>query len=143
MCGLVAVFAYAQEAPQVDRSHVIKIREHMIARGPDGCGEWFSPSGRVGLAHRRLAIIDTSDDGLQPMASPDGEIRIVFNGEIYNFRELRHKLQLLGHIFRTKSDTEVLLAGWREWGENLVDQLRGPQRRPQGSPGGAPRGQWW
>jgi asparagine synthase (glutamine-hydrolysing) len=125
MCGIGAVYGYRSDALLVDRKELIAIRDHMQLRGPDGCGAWYSADGRIGLGHRRLAIIDTSSEGLQPMASLDGRIVVVFNGEIYNYRELRHDLQVCGHRFRSQTDTEVLLAGWREWGERLVDHLRG------------------
>jgi asparagine synthase (glutamine-hydrolysing) len=125
MCGLVSIFAYAANAPAVNQTELLTIRDHMLARGPDGCGAWLSADGRVGLGHRRLAIIDTSDDGLQPMLASNGQVRIVFNGEIYNYRELRAQLLAKGHTFRSQSDTEVLLAGWLEWGEQLVSHLRG------------------
>jgi asparagine synthase (glutamine-hydrolysing) len=125
MCGLVTIFAYSADALPVNRNEVIAIRDRMFNRGPDGCGSWFSQDGHVGLGHRRLSIIDTSSDGLQPMASFDGMIQVVFNGEIYNYLELREQLSAYGHVFHSHSDTEVLLAGWREWGESLVDHLRG------------------
>ncbi len=81
----------------------------MASRGPDGVGSWVSPSGMAALAHRRLAIIDLSERGAQPMASADGRFHIVLNGEIYNYRELRHDLEGEGVVFRSDSDTEVLL----------------------------------
>lgn len=125
MCGLVSIFAYEKNAPAVDKQELITIRDHMLARGPDGCGAWLSDNKRIGLGHRRLAIIDTSNDGLQPMLSINGRVRIVFNGEIYNYQALRTQLLAKGHTFISQSDTEVLLAGWLEWGEQLVTHLRG------------------
>src|SRR3954470_6296380 len=109
MCGIAAAFAYADTAPPVDREELRKVRDFMAARGPDGFGEWFSPDGRVGLAHRRLAIIELSEQGAQPMRSADGRRVITFNGEIYNYKELRAQLQARGRVFRSGSDTEVLL----------------------------------
>jgi asparagine synthase (glutamine-hydrolysing) len=97
----------------------------MIKRGPDGAGLWISPDRRVGLAHRRLAIIDLSDAGAQPMANADGSLEITFNGEIYNYRELRRELEAKGYVFRTNSDTEVLLHLYADRGENMVHALRG------------------
>ena len=92
-------------------------------RGPDGDG--FFCDGSVGLGHRRLAIIDLDDRALQPMASADGRLRIVFNGEIYNFRALRAELEGQGARFVTNSDTEVLLHLYARDGASMVDRLRG------------------
>lgn len=97
----------------------------MRHRGPDGSGlQWFPKHGS-GLAHNRLAIVDLTDQGAQPMASKDGRHWIVFNGEIYNHRELRTELESLGHAFYSASDTEVLLAGLIEWGEDCLSRLNG------------------
>jgi asparagine synthase (glutamine-hydrolysing) len=101
------------------------MREAMLARGPDGAGLWQSPDGRIGLAHRRLSIIDLSDAGAQPMASADGGLRITFNGEIYNYRELRRELESKGRRFETQSDTEVLLHLYADRGPDMVQALRG------------------
>lgn len=101
------------------------MREHMIARGPDGAGLWVSTDQRIGLAHRRLAIIDLSSDGAQPMATADGRYHIVFNGEIYNYRELRTELEKQSVIFKTHSDTEVLLHLYAREGEAMLTRLRG------------------
>jgi asparagine synthase (glutamine-hydrolysing) len=123
MCGLAAILSY--EGAPVDGEELLRIREAMIPRGPDGAGLWLSRDGGIGLAHRRLAIIDLTENGAQPMATPDGRLRIVFNGEIYNFRELRERLLAKGHRFRSDSDTEVLLYAWREYGQAMVEHLRG------------------
>ena len=125
MCGIAGIFAYRDQAPPVDKEELLRIREAMRLRGPDGEGLWISRNSRVGLAHRRLAIIDLTNDGLQPMATPDGALRITFNGEIYNYRELRRLLESKGQIFRTNSDTEVLLHLYRAFGINMLEQLRG------------------
>ena len=92
-------------------------------RGPDGEGAWTS--GYVGLAHRRLAIIDLRDIASQPMSNADGSVWITFNGEIYNFQELRIELEARGHIFRTHSDTEVIVHAYEEYGRGCLDRLRG------------------
>jgi asparagine synthase (glutamine-hydrolysing) len=125
MCGIAGIFAYHAAAAPVDREELLRIREAMARRGPDGAGLWMSGDGRVGLAHRRLAILDLSEAGAQPMLSADGRVAITFNGEIYNFRALRAGLEARGHAFRSGSDTEVLLALYREKGEALVEDLRG------------------
>ncbi len=93
-------------------------------RGPDGSGSWISPSGRCALGHTRLSVIDL-ETGAQPMDNEDGSVQVVFNGEIYNFRELREELEGAGHRFRSRSDTEVLVHGWEEWGEALPERLDG------------------
>ncbi len=101
------------------------MRDHMTVRGPDGAGEWYADDGRLGLAHRRLAIIDLSERGAQPMASTDGGQVVTFNGEIYNYRTLRRGLEARGRVFRSDSDTEVLLHLYAEKGAALVEELRG------------------
>lgn len=125
MCGLAAIFAYRNSGLPVDLPELLKMREAMSARGPDGEGLWLSQNKLVGLAHRRLAILELGERGAQPMASPDGSLRILFNGEIYNYRELRGQLQAKGHRFCSNSDTEVLLHAWREYGQDMVNHLRG------------------
>jgi asparagine synthase (glutamine-hydrolysing) len=101
------------------------MREQMRLRGPDGHGQWQSDDNRIGLAHRRLAIIDLSDDGKQPMHSADRRHVIVFNGEIYNYRELRRELESQGCHFHSQSDTEVLLHLYRRDGVSMCRKLRG------------------
>ena len=125
MCGVVGIFAYAHDAAPVDVGNLERVREFMSARGPDGKGSWLSPDGRIGLAHRRLAIIDLSDAAAQPMASADGAYRIVFNGEIYNYKELRNWLEGKGYRFVSGSDTEVLLHLYAELGDEMLARLRG------------------
>ena len=125
MCGIAAIFAYGESAPPVDRAEVIRMREQMLARGPDGEGEWFSEDGRIGLGHRRLTIIDLSPAGAQPMWNADRSLAIIFNGEIYNYRELRSQLSANGYQFRSHCDTEVLLALYQRRGEAMLNQLRG------------------
>ena len=125
MCGLVAFFAYHPVAPEINRDELRIIRDHMEHRGPDGTGEWFSDDRRVGLGHRRLSIIDLSDAGRQPMTNEDGLVQLVFNGEIYNYQALREKLVLKGHVFRSNSDSEVLVHLYEERGEEMVHDLRG------------------
>src|SRR5262245_22521103 len=106
MCGITGIYAYHYAANPVDRAELQRIRDHMTVRGPDGCGEWYSSNERVGFGHRRLSIIDLSDRGAQPMTSADGKLAVTFNGEIYNYRQLRSSLEARGHVFRSQSDTE-------------------------------------
>lgn len=125
MCGLAAIFAYQHSALSVDLEELRRIRDHMSARGPDGSGEWVSADQRVALGHRRLAVIDLDTRSAQPMTSTSGNLRIVFNGEIYNYRELRQRFERQGATFRTESDTEVLLVGYEIMGADLFLELRG------------------
>jgi asparagine synthase (glutamine-hydrolysing) len=129
MCGLTAIFSYGNSAALVDEAELLRIREAMIARGPDGAGSWVSTDQRVGLAHRRLAIIDVGITGAQPMELRDGagnmRLQIVFNGEIYNFKQLRADLITKGSVFTTNSDTEVLLRLYDYYGIDMVEHLRG------------------
>lgn len=125
MCGITAIFAYHDAALEVDREELGRIRDRMASRGPDGAGEWFSTDGRVALGHRRLAVIDLSKEAAQPMASDEGEMVVSFNGEIYNYQEIRSGLQARGHRFHSHSDTEVLLHLYQEKGEAMVHDLRG------------------
>jgi asparagine synthase (glutamine-hydrolysing) len=125
MCGIAGIFAYHYAATPVDREELRAIRDHMAARGPDGKGEWHSENNRVALGHRRLSIIDLSDRASQPMASDDGQLVVSFNGEIYNYRELKKDLEARGYVFRTESDTEVLLHLYAEKGTAMLADLRG------------------
>ncbi len=122
MCGINGFAG----APTVAGTRWLQIgRDTMRHRGPDDAGDWVSANGRVGLGHRRLSIIDLSPAGHQPMRDPSGELSIVFNGEIYNYLDLRAELQRLGHAFRSHSDTEVILVAYRQWGVDCVDRLNG------------------
>ena len=125
MCGIAGIFSYNDAANGVDRSELIAMGDHMKQRGPDGSGIWISDGERIGLAHRRLAIIDLSDNGLQPMQTEDGRFVVSFNGEIYNYKELRSSLRARGYQFRTESDTEVLLHLYADRGVEMVRDLRG------------------
>ena len=125
MCGIAGIYAYHSAANPADRAELISIRDHMAARGPDSAGSWFSPDGRVALGHRRLSIIELSERGAQPMGSADGKLVVTFNGEIYNYRALRAELSAQGYVFRTQSDTEVLLHLYAAKGPAMVNYLRG------------------
>lgn len=122
MCGIVGI---ASQTPVSDRCWLVAGRDAMSHRGPDETGEWWSADGLVGLAHRRLSIIDLTPTGHQPMLDSTGQICIVFNGEIYNYLELQKELQSLGHAFRSTSDTEVVLAAYQEWGTEFIRHLNG------------------
>src|SRR5664279_2905844 len=125
MCGIAALYSYDARGVVHERGELGAASAWMECRGPDGSGEWTSSDGRVSLAHRRLAIIDLSDAGAQPMQTADGALVISFNGEIYNYRELRAVLEGKGYRFRTATDTEVLLHLYAEKGEAMVSDLRG------------------
>jgi asparagine synthase (glutamine-hydrolysing) len=125
MCGIAGLYAYLDVAPPVDRAELSRMNTRMAPRGPDGSGDWFSADGRVGFTHRRLAIIDLSERGAQPMHSADGLLTITFNGEIYNYKELKAELEAKGYRFRSDSDTEVLLQLYADRGPSMVEALRG------------------
>ncbi|HZB53958.1 MAG TPA: asparagine synthase (glutamine-hydrolyzing), partial [Reyranella sp.] len=125
MCGIAGIHAYLDVAPPVDRAELKRINDRMAARGPDGNSLWLSADTRTGLAHQRLAIIDLSEAGAQPMHSACGRYTITFNGEIYNYRELREELATRGYAFRSGSDTEVLLQLYADCGADMVKKLRG------------------
>ncbi|MBI2716566.1 MAG: asparagine synthase (glutamine-hydrolyzing) [Rhizobiales bacterium] len=125
MCGIAGAFRFKGEASPINRSALLRISELLKRRGPDGEGFWSSKDDRVALAHRRLAIIDTGPSGAQPMGDKTERWTITFNGEIYNYQELRAELQSLGRVFRTNSDTEVLINAIAEWGEAGLVKLRG------------------
>ena len=125
MCGIAGIFGYTSNSEPIDETWLRAVSERMHSRGPDGAGLWISSEGRVGLAHRRLAVIDLTDTGVQPMREPRSGSMIVFNGEIYNYRALTLELEAAGHHFTSNSDTEVLLKLWFVHGPNLLRKLRG------------------
>jgi asparagine synthase (glutamine-hydrolysing) len=120
MCGIVGHFA--SDGGAMDSSTLFELVQCVAHRGPDDSTFW--QDGPYSFGHRRLSIIDL-DAGRQPMASADGAIVITYNGEIYNYLELRSELVALGHSFRTSSDTEVLINGYRQWGIDLLPKLLG------------------
>lgn len=124
MCGIVGVLDYAGGGG-LDQALLARMRDTMTHRGPDDADLYISRDGRIGLGHRRLAILDPTPAGRQPMATEDGRYRIVHNGEIYNFRELRRDLEARGYRFRTQTDTEVLLALYADEGPRMLRRLRG------------------
>ena len=122
MCGIVG---YAGLAGALKLDLLSSMRDTIAHRGPDASGLWSTPDGSVVLGHRRLAILDLSEAGAQPMANSSRTSIVVFNGEIYNHEELRRQLAAGGVCFAGRSDTEVLLAAYDEWGEECVGRLRG------------------
>lgn len=125
MCGAAGIYAYGSSAPSVNERELLAIRDRMSSRGPDGAGLWLGQGQRIGLAHRRLAIIDLSDAAAQPMVSHTGHLIVTFNGEIYNYQALRSELVGFGYKFTSHSDTEVLLHLYDYKGADMLHDLRG------------------
>ncbi|KPF76290.1 asparagine synthase [Blastomonas sp. AAP25] len=121
MCGIAGIF-HLETAKPVDPARIRLMTDAMLHRGPDGNGCWTAPG--IGLGHLRLSIIDLAGSA-QPMLSEDEADVLTFNGEIYNFQEVRAELSALGHRFRTSGDTEVILGAWRQWGVGCLDRLNG------------------
>src|SRR5574337_1647440 len=121
MCGIAGLFD-TRGKRDFDRELMRRMNDVQRHRGPDEGGYHFGPG--VALAHRRLSIIDVAT-GQQPLFNEDGTVAVVFNGEIYNFQELVPELRALGHTFRTRSDTEVIVHAWEAWGEDCVKRFRG------------------
>jgi asparagine synthase (glutamine-hydrolysing) len=122
MCGIVGA---ACQTEKCNPGILMDMRDSMTHRGPDDAGEWYSSDRRVGLAHRRLSIIDLTQGGHQPMVDSSRQFVIVFNGEIYNYRDLRSELRAKGHNFNTESDTEVILEAYRAWNIDCLNRLNG------------------
>jgi len=122
MCG---IYGIANRDTEVDMNLLVRRRDSLTHRGPDDAGLWISANNRVGLMHRRLAIMDLSPAGHQPMSNEDGRYVVVFNGEIYNFPALKCELQQQGYFFRTESDTEVILVAYQAWGESCLSRFNG------------------
>ena len=128
MCGIAGLFvSNGTRTPSNLRLSLEQMNATITHRGPDGDGFWVSDTGRIGLAHRRLAIIDLSDEAAQPLSNRDGSLQLTFNGEIYNHADLRLELEAAGHTFKTNhSDSEVLIHGYKAWGlDGLVKRLDG------------------
>jgi len=121
MCGIVGLIDLSGEP--VEQDILVRMRDTMIHRGPDDAG--LLVEGAVGLGHRRLSIIDLSEAGRQPMANEDETVYLVYNGEIYNFLELRRELEALGHRFRSRTDAEVVLHAYEEWKEGCLSRFNG------------------
>src|SRR5256885_711507 len=120
MCGIAGAWEFKGE---VDEGALLSMRDAMSHRGPDDRGLFVDPGRRVGLGHRRLSIIDLSAGGHQPMTR--GDLTVTYNGEIYNFKEIRRELEGQGVSFSSDSDTEVLLRAFECWGEAAVHKFRG------------------
>ena len=121
MCGICGI--YNKGSTEISEGKIIKMRDIMYSRGPDDAGVYFGE--HIGLGHRRLSIIDLTATGHQPMTNEDKTIWMVFNGEIYNFKDLRKKLEELGHVFKSRTDCEVVIHGYEEWGENVFKKVNG------------------
>lgn len=127
MCGISGVLSFTNSSFRVSERYLTRMRDVMSHRGPDGAGNYISPDRRLGLGHRRLAIIDLSEKALQPMSNEDGTLQVIFNGEIYNHADIRAELERLGgHSWKTDhSDTEVILHAFEQWGIECVQKFRG------------------
>ena len=121
MCGLVGIFD-SRDKRAIDAALLRRMNDSISHRGPDGDGLHTGPG--IGLGHRRLSIIDLGG-GAQPMYDPAEDIALVYNGEIYNYKDLTRELEGLGYTFRTSSDTECIIHGWDAWGPDVVKKLRG------------------
>ncbi len=121
MCGIVGIVDHRG----IDKGLLIKMRDTLAHRGPDDFGYWINLDKSVGLAHRRLSIIDLSDAGRQPMSDLRGKIWITYNGEIYNFQKIRGELENKGYIFRSHTDTEVIINAYKEWGMDCIQRFNG------------------
>jgi asparagine synthase (glutamine-hydrolysing) len=121
MCGICGQFNFGSDAP-VSSERIQAMTNSMVHRGPDDQGCYFSAS--LGLGFRRLSIIDLGG-GHQPMSDQTKSVWVVFNGEIYNFPELKKELEDRGHVFRTRSDTEVIIHGYKQWGKDVLNHLNG------------------
>src|SRR5918992_427679 len=121
MCGIAGKFVY-DASGSIDPCLIRAMTDAVVHRGPDAAGYYLGPG--IALGHRRLRIIDLVT-GDQPLANEDGSVRVIFNGEIYNFEDLRSALEARGHRFRTRSDTEVIVHGYEEWGDHAVERFRG------------------
>jgi asparagine synthase (glutamine-hydrolysing) len=123
MCGIAGYVT--SNNTQVDERILLRMRDTLSHRGPDDAGIYISPDKHTGFAHRRLSIIDLSSQGRQPMSNEDETVWITYNGEIYNFKEIRHDLEEKGHVFKSNSDTESIIHAYEEYGYSCVNHLNG------------------
>jgi len=127
MCGLTGALSFKGDKFKITEQYINRMRDAMIHRGPDGSGTWVDAQGKIGLGHRRLSIIDLSNNAAQPMANSDGSLQLAYNGEIYNHAEIRDELIKCGrNIWKTDhSDTEVVLQAFEQWGIDAIHKFRG------------------
>ena len=130
MCGIVGILTAESGDGRFDRELIQRMSSSLAHRGPDAAGALVELP--VLLGHRRLSIIDLSEAGCQPMEDASGRLVIAYNGEVYNYLELRDQLRDRGHRFQTRTDTEVVLAAYREWGERAVERFNGMWARGRG-----------
>src|SRR3990172_943482 len=121
MCGIAALF---NPAAEVDGQKLLKATRALKHRGPDGEKLWMSPGKNAGLGHRRLSIIDP-EGGTQPLVNKVGTVAAVVNGELYGYKEIREKLRSKGHVFRTQTDSEIVLCLYEEYDADFPNHLRG------------------
>ena len=122
MCGIAGQINFTKP---VDEKNILAMTQAIKHRGPDGDGVYFNTSKTVGLGHRRLSFLDLGEHGKQPMTNKDGTVWITYNGEIYNYIELRQQLEQYGHQFHSQSDTEVIIHGYEQWGTGVLQKLKG------------------
>lgn len=122
MCGIAGIMTFTSK--QVQPRELRLLTDAIAHRGPDGEGHWIHQYGNLGLGHRRLAILDLSDQGAQPMHYAGDKITIVYNGDIFNFAELRYELEKKGYSFRSDTDTEVLMTAYHAWGRECLYKLK-------------------
>jgi asparagine synthase (glutamine-hydrolysing) len=125
MCGICGIYQYGASEPAIDSDLIVRMRDTMTHRGPDDAGVYISEDRRVGLGNRRLAIVDLSPAGRNPMSNEDGRVWITFNGEIYNHESLRPELETKGHRYRSRTDTETIVHLYEERGLDFVHDLEG------------------
>ncbi len=125
MCGICGILNYGNSTDTFDESFLVKMSDTLAHRGPDDSGTFLSPDRKVGFGFRRLAIVDLSPAGHQPMFTPDGSVALMMNGEIYNHLVLRKQLESKGYRYRSRSDTETVLYAYQEYGPAFVDKLLG------------------
>jgi asparagine synthase (glutamine-hydrolysing) len=123
MCGIAGIWRF--NGQKIETEELKTFTDSLVHRGPDGAGYEILDDGRLGLGQRRLSILDTSELAAQPMYYAEGKYTIVYNGEVFNFLELRSELQAKGYTFRSESDTEVILAAWAEWGKECLHRFNG------------------
>ena len=122
MCGITGQINFKK---QVDENIFSAMRDTLAHRGPDGFGSWFSADRKIAFGHRRLTLLDLTENGKQPMTNEDGTLWLTFNGEIYNYIELKKELESAGHKFKSTTDTEIIIHGFEQWGSGVVNKLKG------------------